>query len=630
MCGLLGVQWRHPDAMHPQELAARVRRGLGVIAHRGPDDEGLWTSPDVALGFRRLAILDLTPAGHQPMPSHNGDWVVVFNGEIYNFLELAAELTARGVVFRSHSDTEVLVEGLAQHGPSFFSRLNGMWGVLAYQRSTQTLFATRDPWAIKPLYAHTSSEGVWLCSEIKSLRAMGCDPGPPERDVLEAFIADGELDTDTRTAFAHVQRLEPGLLYVYRQGQLQRTERIATADQGATKLRTPQTLAEDHAYIDAFRQAFERSVSLRLRADVPIGTSLSGGLDSTAVLCAAVKQLDAERTQACRHAFTALMAEYDESRFIRAVIGQTKAEWHITVASDEALIEAIGPFFALHDEPVHSLAPLAGFLVMRLVAEAGVKVVFSGQGADELLAGYPSTIIPALRNRLREEGLASAWQEAQAESSGPREAIKLLVKSEAGRLLAPVLPKLAPILQRLPAERAERRLLHPDRRAMVQERQQTRGQLLQTVLEANLRRAPLPLYLRIEDQNSSSFSVEARLPFLDPQLVALANAAPARLLRGGGLNKLLLRKILPGLVPPVVYQRHEKMGFPVPSARWIRNPLRPLLMRLFAERRLAERGWYDVPAIIAERDAVLAGAPPSPAFMRILSVEGWYSAQYGH
>lgn len=629
MCGLLGVQWRQPDALSPEVVAQRLGKGLAAIAHRGPDDDGTWQQPEVALGFRRLSILDLTVAGHQPMQSHDSDWVVVFNGEIYNFLELARSLAAEGVQFRSQTDTEVLVEGLARHGPSFFSRLNGMWGVLAFQKSTRTLFATRDPWGIKPLYAHTSSEGVWIASEIKALRAAGCDPGQPDTQVLAHFIAEGELDTDARTAFCNVQRLEPGILYVYRQGQLVRSERIAAADQGATHLPTPRTPREDHEFIEAFRQAFLQSVALRLRADVPIGSSLSGGLDSTSVLCAAARQLDAERTQACRHAFTALMPEYDESLYIRAVIEQTGAEWHVITGDDATIAAAIEPFLAMHDEPVHSLAPLAGYLVMKLVGQAGVKVVFNGQGADELLAGYPSTIIPALRTRLREEGLVSAWHDANAEASGSREAVQLLVKSEGGRVLAPLVSRLSPLLERLHLPRQQVPLLRQGLGVRQGSRPSSRGQSLQGVLESNLRYAPLPLFLRIEDQNSSAFSVEARLPFLDPQLVALANAAPARLLRSGGLNKLLLRKILPGLVPAVVHERRDKMGFPVPAGRWMRGPLRPLVVRLLNDRRLAERGWYDVPAVIAERDGLLAGAEPSPTLKRVFHVESWFAAHYG-
>lgn len=629
MCGLLGVQWRQPDAMSPQAVAERLGKGLAAIAHRGPDDDGTWQQADVALGFRRLSILDLTSAGHQPMLSQDGDWVVVFNGEIYNFLELAKDLIGRGVVFRSHSDTEVLVEGLARFGPVFFSRLNGMWGVLAYQKSTRTLYASRDPWGIKPLYTHASSDGVWIASEIKALRAAGCDLGQPDAQVLAQFIAEGELDTDARTSFSHVQRLEPGILYVYRNGELARSERIAAPDQGATRLPAPRNHSEDQAFTEAFRQAFLQSVALRLRADVPIGSSLSGGLDSTSVLCAAARQLDAERTQSCRHAFTALMPEYDESLYIRAVIEQTGAQWHVVTGDDQTIAAAIEPFLAMHDEPVHSLAPLAGYLVMRLVRDAGVKVVFNGQGADELLAGYPSTIIPALRTRLQQEGLVSAWRDANAEASRPREAIQLLIKSEGGRVLAPLLSRLSPLLEQLPVSRQPAALLRPGLDRASATRPQTRGQLLQDVLESNLRYAPLPLFLRIEDQNSSAFSVEARLPFLDPQLVALANAAPARLLRSGGLNKLLLRKILPGLVPAVVHERRDKMGFPVPASRWMRGPLRPLVARLMTERRLAERGWYDVPAVLAERDRMLAGAEASPALKRVFHVESWFAAHFG-
>jgi asparagine synthase (glutamine-hydrolysing) len=634
MCGLVGVSWREPGgglAHAGEALTARLTRGLNAIAHRGPDDSGTFAAEGAALGFRRLSILDLTAAGHQPMAAHDNSWVVVFNGEIYNFVELAQELAATGSVFSGTSDSEVLVEALRVWGTDCFARFNGMWAVLAYEVSTQTLYATRDPWGIKPLYSCVGPHGTWFASEIKALVSLGCPVGDPNLSVLLPFLTGGEIDGHVATAYTAVDRLEPGILYSYRGGRCVQEALVATVDQGYVTPALPDDGAGDEAYVRAFRQALENAVKLRLRADVSIGASLSGGLDSTAVLCIAAQQLDAVRGAHCRHAFTTLIPEFDESRYIQAVINQTRADWHVTVATDEALRDNVDLFFRMHDEPIHSLGPLAGFLVMRLAHEAGVKVLLNGQGADELLAGYNSSIVPALRDRFANEGLLKAWQEACAETPLRRDAAKLLVHAEASRMALPFLATIDGLRKTLGAYgNLETAFVASRHRRSSIPAMPSRGLGLQDVLHDNLKRAPLPLYLRIEDQNSSAFSLEARLPFLDPGIVALAQHAPARLLRGGGLNKLLLRKVLPGLVPDIVHQRRDKMGFPVPHDRWIRGPLRETTERLLSPQRLRERDWYDVPAILAARDKVLAGGPLPPGFVRLLTTEGWFSSHFGY
>jgi asparagine synthase (glutamine-hydrolysing) len=634
MCGLLGVSWRSPGGsaqVGEAALSVRLTRGLDAIAHRGPDDAGTFLAPGGALGFRRLSILDLTVAGHQPMTARDNSWVVVFNGEIYNFVELAEELAATGSVFSGTSDSEVLVEALRVWGTDCFARFNGMWAVLAYEVRTQTLYATRDPWGIKPLYASVGPYGTWFASEIKALVSLGCPVGEPNLSVLLPFLTGGEIDGHLTTAYTGVERLEPGVLYSYRGGHCVQESLAAKVDQGHEAPPLPDNGAGDDAYVSAFRQALENAVKLRLRADVPIGASLSGGLDSTAVLCIASQQLDAVRAAHCRHAFTTLIPEFDESRYIQAVIHQTRADWHVTVATDEALRDNVDLFFRMHDEPIHSLGPLAGFLVMRLAHEAGVKVLLNGQGADELLAGYNSSIIPALRDRFAQEGLAKAWREACAEAPHRRDAARLLVHAEASRMAQPFLATIDAVRRTFGAYgNLDTAFVASRHRKSSIPAMPARGLGLQDVLHDNLRRAPLPLYLRLEDQNSSAFSLEARLPFLDPGIVSLAQHAPARLLRGGGLNKLLLRKVLPGLVPDIVHQRRDKMGFPVPHDRWIRGPLRDMTLRLLNPQRLRERDWYDVPAIVAARDRVLAGGPLPPGFVRLLTTEGWFSSHFGY
>ncbi len=627
MCGFVGILDKHGHAARFQDAVAR---GSDALTHRGPDDSGTFTDGPVAFGFRRLSILDLTPAGHQPMTSHDGAWTVVYNGEIYNFIELRAELAHSGTVFRSDCDTEVLVEALAAWGVRCFERFNGMWAVLAWHAPSQTLWACRGPWGIKPLYMVDQGDWVAFASEIKGLKAMGCNVGDVDPVAARRFLDNGELDCDTRTMFSGVQRLEPGYRYRFHVGEAVKKFRYGDGTESIDVPRFSEDARGEEAYVDAFRSAFLDSVRLRLRSDIDVGTCMSGGLDSTAIACAASRFLSGERGGNCRHAFTALLPEYDESRFIRPVLAQTGAEWHVTVADDAHVQSKIDHFFRVHDEPVHSLSALAGFLVMGLAAEAGVRVLLNGQGADELLGGYSSTIIPYLRSLLSEDGLSYATSQSVAEAGSLFAGLGLMLRANAG-LAARALPASVEALLRANSARAAERspgavLTHPGGPLTLRQTpMKPASDRLRATLQDQVHRSPLPLYLRIEDSNSSAHSIEARLPFLDPQVVALAMAAPSRLLRRGGLNKFLLRRILPGLVPDVVWQRREKMGFPVPHERWLRGPLRGLLHETLAPERVAARGWLDAGSVTRSlnRFASDTKAPLPPTLLRAFLLERW-------
>ncbi|MFZ4580307.1 MAG: asparagine synthase (glutamine-hydrolyzing) [Myxococcota bacterium] len=627
MCGLVGLFDRQGHAARHRDA---VQRATNVLAHRGPDDSGYLDDGPIAFGFRRLSILDLTPAGHQPMTSHDGEWAVVFNGEIYNYRELRAELVSAGVVFRSDSDTEVLVQALCLWGPRSFDRFNGMWAVLAWHRPSQTLYACRDPWGIKPLYVSELGEATVFASEIKALRSIGCSTREVDPVAARRFLDEGELDVDTRTMFRDVKRLQPGTLYRYRAGEPVFESRY---QEGALTANVPQYNHDEQSeqtFIELFREAFLSSVRLRLRADVEVGTCLSGGLDSTAIACATGRFLDEEGVPECRHAFTALLPEYDESAFIRPVVEQVGANWHVTVASDDHLMAEATRFFEIHDEPVHSLSPLAGFLVMGLAARSQVKVLLNGQGSDELLAGYDSSVLPHLRSLIREDGLGYAFSEGRAQADSAAIGVGLVARAQAGLLLNALPPSVETSLRRAWAalELGTGHYAMPGGPLGAPLAQQHRpSEDLQVALLDQVYRSPLPLYLRIEDANSSAFSLEARLPFLDPNLVAVAHAAPARLLRRNGLNKYMLRQILPGLVPEVVWQRRDKMGFPVPVGRWLRGPLRELFTETLSEARLRRRGWYSVSRVTRDVDRFLQdrtpGSPPPPALMRLFLLERW-------
>lgn len=618
MCGLVGVLL--PNGA--QERANGLRRACDAMVHRGPDDEGLFLSGPVGLGFRRLSILDLTAAGHQPMTSADGEWTVVFNGEIYNFIELRRELRAAGRVLRSDSDTEVLVEGLSLWGLRIFERCNGMWAVLAWHGPTQTLYVCRDPWGIKPLLSARLDGGWAFASEISALRALGCQLGEFNLQVASHFLATGELDIADNTAFTAVRRLLPGRVYVYRLGA--DPFAVAYAD-GTAQVEIPHhdgSEGADRDYVAAFRAAYTRSVEARNRSDVPVGTCLSGGLDSTSIACIAARAQPAERVQPCRYAFSALIPEFDETPYIKAVVEQTQINWYHTVCEDSSVTSRIDAFVASNGEPMHSLSAFAGYLVMELAARNGVKVLLNGQGADELLAGYSSSAQPYLRTVAATEGLVPALKAARSESTGQFGVAQTALRMGGGLVMA-ALPRERQIaMYRRRVESNEVPLLNKHLHPSLVASADAHNFLAANLLDQQIR-APLPLYLRIEDTNSSAFSLESRLPFLDPAVVALARAAPPRLLRRNGLNKYLLRESLRGVVPEVVRTRKDKMGFPIPAERWWRGPLGDRMRHLLTPERLSRRGLYDVPSLMAAIHAYWGGAKLQPWLGRVFNLELW-------
>ncbi len=613
MCGVVGLLELGGEA---RRYEAELVRATDRIAHRGPDDEGRFFDGPVGLGFRRLSILDLSPLGHQPMTSADGRWTVAYNGEVYNFLELRKELESRGARFRSDCDTEVLLESIATFGLGCLERMNGMWGLLAWDARERILHAVRDPWGIKPLFLARDGNRILLASEIKALREFGLDLSRVDAAAARNFIARGMLDSDERTLFEGVERLGPGIIHSF---HADGTERSEVYGDGTAGVEVPAG-ADETEWSEAFREAFIDSVRIRLRADVDVGTSLSGGLDSTAITGVTSQLLAGDRVSACRYGFTAHFPDFDESRYIRPLVEERDLRWHVTSADDDLLDEKTRRFFTAHDEPVHSLAPLAGFLVMELAARENVRVLLNGQGADELLAGYPSTQRYYLRTLVREGDVAYAVREAFRETSSASEGLKLLGASVAG---------FVPFAGKLAARNRRDRLLAGELATAPLEPLESAGDLAK-VRELSVFREPLPLYLRIEDTNSSAFSLEARLPFLDPRLVAFARRAPTRLLRKGGLNKFLLRSILPGLVPDVIWKRRDKMGFPVPHARWLRGPLRDFFVETLDSERLARRGWYDTTRLVAARDGFLDETTGlDPELMRVFLLEAWAGNAFG-
>jgi asparagine synthase (glutamine-hydrolysing) len=598
--------------------ASAVRRMTTTLRHRGPDDEGIYVNGPVGFGFRRLSILDLSPSGHQPMVSDDGTKVLVFNGEIYNYVELREELRALGHSFRSSGDTEVLLRAYEQWGSDCLSKLNGMWAFVIYDWRRRVLFGSRDRFGVKPLYCYRSAQHVMLSSEVKGILASGyCDTGT-NWEVASRFLLYRRLDEDDQTFHASIDQVSPGSAF----------EVDAT---GGVKQWKFWTLgAAEVPVSDPSRQFFDQfqdSVRLRMRSDVPVGVCLSGGLDSSSILALTARQRREAGADGPLQAFCYASAEFDESRYVAESLKASGAHVNRVTIDPRRLWDNLPKALWHYDEPVHSASALIGFELMRLAANRGVRVVLNGQGADETLGGYHS-YFPAYWQTLLSEGrVAECWREIAAYARVRGEAPLPLFRLVARQTIASAARRLTGRGQPAPSARRNS-WFTPEFAATVTDAPSNSDTRLDSALRFSVERRRLPLFLRVEDRNSMAHSVEARLPFLDYRLVNLAFSLPAHWKMRGPWNKFVLREAMRGHIPELVRSRIDKMGFPTSVSKWVKHEWYEPFRDLVASRAMRERGIYRIDAIVKDLEAHREGRLDcADALFQIAQFELWSTAR---
>ena len=595
MCGLAGML--RIDG-HPADRET-VRRMTEMIRHRGPDDSGEYFSGPVGLGFRRLSILDLTPSGHQPMSTPDGRLTIVFNGEIYNYRELRTELEAAGHAFRSTGDTEVLLRAYEQWGTDCLSRLNGMWAFLIHDRARRIVFGSRDRFGIKPLFLYRSQDCVLFASEIKAIRASGLWQGEVNWPIAADFLLRTHLDRTRESFWSRIEQLPPASAFELAEDGSYREWRYWQIDCTGS-----QTMTDPAG---EFAELFEDAIRLHMRSDVPVGVHLSGGLDSTSIICAAARVRAHEGTTSPLMAFSYMAEEYDETGYINDTLQQTGARLTKLQSDPVRFWSSLNELMWYQDEPFHSIYLLVAYELMRLTAANGIKVVLNGQGADETLAGYPSYFRDYWNSLLRAGHPRAAWAEIgrYADVHGGK---RLSMFAQQGRhLLQGGLARYG-AYRRLSAWRRRRQLARDDWFApgLLEVVPQAGSAVEPTDLNASLMHSivcqPLPLYLRLEDRNSMAHSIEARVPFLDHRLIEFAFKLPANWRMRGPWNKYVLREAMRGRIPESVRARPEKFGFPVPVKDWMTKALYEPARDMISSQAARERGIYNNDAILRDLD----------------------------
>lgn len=578
MCGISGIV----DKRNAPIDQAAIERLTTLVAHRGPDGHGFYHGSNFALGHRRLSILDLSEHGRQPMPYRDRFWLT-YNGEIYNYVELRAELERKGHAFQSGTDSEVILAAYAEWGSECCARFNGMWAFAIYDSARERLFLSRDRFGVKPLYYSDTPERFVFGSEIRQPLSMLPSVRANRDVVVESLLT--SIDGHTRnTFFEGVSSFPQGHFGFYDL----RTHRLTVERYYELQIDgAARAMSEDEA-VSQLRALFEDSVRLRLRSDVRVGTCLSGGLDSSATSAVASRLYHASSNDRFIgvHA-RSIDAERDESQFARAAADASDIELHVVEPDTRDFLTNIDELIDTQEEPFGSPSMFMGWHVFQKAKALDCKVMLNGQGGDEVLLGYERYFAAFLRS----VSLLRFAREAFAQARHSRLSLRDVL------LYNVYFTNPAVRISRL----KKRSFLTPAvkntfgfetiRRSARSFRDLDDLQLLE------ISTIQLPHLLRYEDRNSMRHSIETRLPFLDYRLVELAVSMPVHYKIHDGWTKYALRRAMRGVLPDAIAWRRDKMGFEAPERTWIGSATSQMKREIAGSGLLAE---------LTNRDRLLA------------------------
>ena len=595
MCGVAGIL-----NFDGTPVALPILADMGeALRHRGPDGEGQFIDGGVGLASRRLAIIDLA-SGQQPMTSVRGTLTIVFNGEIFNYVELRDELVRLGHTFRTTSDTEVILEMYEEYGAACVPKLNGQFAFLLYDRERRVVLAARDHFGIKPLYHVATRHALLFASEIKALLRHPDVRAEVDHASVREYVT-FQLVTGEKTLFKDVRKVLPGHYHVIHLD----SGRIHTEHYWEPRFTIdPYHTAE--YFVAQLQQLLDDAVRLQLRSDVPVGAYLSGGMDSSIVTTLATRQLGGIPFQTFTGSFRE-GKEFDETRYARDVARATGATMHEIVATEEQFVDLMPYLTYQMDEPVAGPGLFPQYIVSRYAAQH-VKVVLGGQGGDEIFGGYARYLVAYL-----EQALKGAIFETNEEAEHIVSLTSIVPNLPALREYAPMLRQFwrygafDPMDQRYfrlidrsggalslfsadfracydPAElfaRFQQVFNHPD--TLSYYNKMTHFDLV----------TGLPALLHVEDRVSMAASLESRVPLLDYRIADLVASMPPGMKFRGGELKYVLRRAVDGLLPASVAQRKDKMGFPVPLHLWAKGRSRDFFADILLSPTAQARGIFD-------------------------------------
>jgi asparagine synthase (glutamine-hydrolysing) len=601
MCGINGIAL---SSNSRRSIDARQVEGMrDVLRHRGPDDSGIFIdgrAGRVALGHRRLSIVDVV-SGQQPMTNEDGTLHIIYNGEIYNHADFRESLEARGHVYQTHCDTETILHLYEEHGAECVNYLRGMFAFAIWDQRRRELFIARDRLGVKPLYyAQTADGSLYFASEIKALFETDAIRAELNYAALPDYLAN-HAPSGEETLFRGIKRLLPGHTLLWRDGKIEINQYWDLSFQ-----RDESDKRSDADYVAEFTELFRESVRLRLMADVPLGMFLSGGIDSSAI-AAVMSGMVSDPIKTFSVAFAE--REANELAYARLVAKAFKTNHHEVVVNPEDFFAAL-PLLVWHeDEPIAHPSSVALYFVSQLASQH-VKVVLTGEGSDEMLAGYGR-----YRKTMLNAKLGNQYQ--RFAPTFLREAIRRRIAnlsntSPIRHKLSRTFLTLAPDIESIYFDNfavfprtMQDQLLTPELREQLQTGPyHVMREALQAVDSVSLlnqllyvdTKTYLHELLMKQDQMSMAASIESRVPFLDHKLVEFTAALPERMKLRGGTTKYILRQSMKGVLPEAILSR-PKMGFPVPVGSWFRGAFRNVIDEYVLSERALGRGIFE-PAFV--------------------------------
>lgn len=641
MCGIAGIYRLDGSRIDPHCIVQAAH----TMRHRGPDGEGYLLlntasgacslrngpdtpaniqhpqvdapvdfTPDLTFAHRRLAIIDLSPGGHEPMTIPGEQYWITFNGEIYNYLELRAELQSYGCTFRTESDVEVLLHAYDQWGVDCLDRLIGMFAFALWDQPRQRLFCVRDRFGIKPFYYVANRDQFAFASEMKALRPVAPQHYQPDMDQLYWFLQYNSIYNPPYTFFTGIQELPGGHYLLVENGRVQTPVKWWDVDLERARATYDYTNPEAE-----FMRLMRDAVKLRLRSDVPVGTCLSGGLDSSTIVALATQQLNGGRMNSFSSVYP--VRGMDESRYVDIVASHFNTIRHTTSPESGDFLSLMERITWHQDIPTVAAGVYSQNFVMKL-AHGNVTVLLDGQGADELMGGYLGYVVFHLNDLRRRD--PARWLREQA------------------NFMADVYPRFFPyfnarefafrVYQYLTVGRQPPQVLRNEYKRTAHERQQTKqartlagADALNNHLYQALVRNSIPELLHYEDRNSMAYSIEARVPFLDHRLAEFALGVHGDLKIKGAETKWFMRRALRGTLPDAVVDRKDKLGYPTPFGQWLRQDQRlQENVRQYLFDKILKREWYDRPRVEQMWDQHVRGLRNyNQVFYSMITAEQW-------
>lgn len=599
MCGIAGIFNLDSSPVDPS-----IIKGMNkTLSHRGPDDEGLFIDNNIGLGHRRLSIIDLSPEGHQPMSNEDGSLWIVHNGEIYNYIELMEELKSLGHVFRSKSDTEVILHAFEEWHDGCLGRFNGMWAFAIWDKNKKELFCSRDRFGVKPFYYFFNKNKFVFSSEIKAIFENKDIPKNPNRKAIYRYLVKGYgyVDTNDETFFEDIRQLPPAH-FMRISKDMFKYKRYWVLD----ALRKDYSISLEGAG-EKVASLLTDSVRLRLRSDVSVGISLSGGIDSSvlAIIMSGLSDKNIESFSACFDE-----EGFDERRYINKTLEDKKIIPNFVFPRADSLVRDFEKIIWHQDEPYSGASVFSQWKVMEEAKRKGVKVLITGQGGDEIFSGYNKYYPYYFADLFSGLKISKLCKELsmldESNTFSKKDAFFAAMKIIGSDIYSKTLKNILG-----PSPVARPAFLDKD---FFEENMFLRNEYadgfssyLDRELYNSLTVSPLPSLLHIDDRNSMAHSVESRPPFLDYRLAEFSFTLPYHMKISGGVTKHVLREAFRGRLPEEIRSRRDKMGFVTPVGEWFKGELKDYMYGIVSSADFEKRGIFDRQGVRAVLQSNLRG-----------------------